>query len=173
MMAVNSWKPVSGVLATSELIDAYGGFSISEELLWDLARQFNDNAIPFNIDHQLSKPVRVREFEAFVQSRNDGIFELQFRAQIHVDDMYLLESRPALSITLTSPISRDRAQKQDNEATIAIAADYAWFAAAFLLKRKQRCLSVGWRFTAFELSTHFSSAWCQIPKFSSMWALIF
>lgn len=121
------WRPVQGILMTSEPIEAYGGLSISAEMLRNMAQHLNIGGVPFHADHKLSQPIRMRRFEAFVASRPDGVDVLNFRAEIHEDDQHWLESRPGVSATITAPLPRDESEAHIGDSPIRISADHAWF----------------------------------------------
>lgn len=128
---------------TSDPIEAYGGVSIPPEMLKEIARQIEAREIPFHLDHNLSKPLRVRGLEAFVESRQDGIDELRFQAEIHEDDFHWLESRPGLSATIMAPLARDQNEERKCDAAIRLSADHAWFSDDALIGVEERLVRIG------------------------------
>ncbi|KAB1646483.1 hypothetical protein F8O06_07040 [Pseudoclavibacter sp. CFCC 14310] len=128
---------------TSEPIEAYGGVSIPPDMLRELAKQIQGRDIPFHVDHKLSRPIRMRGFVAFVESRQDGIDELRFEAEIHEDDHHWLESRPGVSAMLTTPLARDESEERTGDAVIQLSADHAWFADDALIDAEEELAKIG------------------------------
>jgi hypothetical protein len=126
-MADTEWQTVHGTFMTSQPIDAYGGLAIPGAVLQDIARQIQEGEIPFHIDHDLSKPLRVRSLEVFVELRPEGYEALVFRAEVHADDVHWVQSRPGMSATLTVPIERDEGAQIVENASLQVSADHAWF----------------------------------------------
>ncbi|MEV8183403.1 hypothetical protein [Specibacter sp. NPDC078692] len=128
---------------TSEPIEAYGGISIPVEMLRDVAQQIEANGVPFHLDHNMSTPLRVRGFEAFVESRPDGFDELRFHAEIHEGDFHWLESRQGVSATIMAPLARDQNRVRNHGAAIRISADNAWFADDALIEAEEQLIARG------------------------------
>ncbi|WP_104173455.1 hypothetical protein [Arthrobacter sp. Y81] len=142
-MTDSEWQTIYGTLMTSEPIDAYSGVSIPTEMLRSLAQQINTGGIPWHMDHDLSKPIRIRSFEAFVESRRDGIDELRFRAELHEEDVQWLESRPGMSTTLATPLARDQNGTPNDGAMMRLSADHAWFADDALIEAEEQLIMQG------------------------------
>lgn len=142
-MTYSEWQTVRGTLMTSDPIEAYGGISVAVEMLRKLAEQINTDGVPFHVDHNLSKPIRMRGFEAFVESRHDGVDELKFRAEIHEADRHWLESRLGVSATLKVPLARDQNEASDEGASIRISADHAWFDDDALIEAEEQLITQG------------------------------
>lgn len=142
-MTNSKWNPVLGTLMTSEPIEAYGGMSISSEVLLSVAQYINLSGVPFHVDHKLAEPIRMRGFEAFVESRIDGIDVLKFRAEIHEDDQYWLDSRMGVSATITAPLARDKNILEHEEPSIRISADHAWFGDDALIEMEEQLATQG------------------------------
>lgn len=141
VMTDSAWVPVSGILMTSERIEAYGGIRIPTEILKDLAQQVNAGKIPWHLDHNLSKPLRIRRFGAFVESRGDGIDVLKFRAEIHKGDLHWMETRPGMSATIRTPLSGSAPDHVG--AAVSVSADHAWFADDALVEVAEQLVAQG------------------------------
>lgn len=128
---------------TSEPIEAYGGISIPAEMLRDLAQQIEATEVPFHLDHNMSRPLRVRGFEAFVESRPDGIDELRFQAEIHEGDFHWLGSRQGVSATIMAPLARDQNGVRNDCAAMRLSADHAWFADDALIEAEEQLIARG------------------------------
>ncbi|MDQ0212117.1 hypothetical protein [Arthrobacter bambusae] len=142
-MTPSEWQPVHGTLMTSDPIEAYGGVSFPVETLQQLAQQINTSGVSHHVDHNLSKPIRMRGFEAFVESRDDGIHEIKFRAEIHEGDRHWLESHPGVSATITTPLARDRKKASNEGASMRISADHAWFDDDALIEAEDQFITQG------------------------------
>lgn len=142
-MTNSKWGPVSGTLMTSEPIEAYGGMSISSEMLRDVAEYINVSGVPFHVDHKLSQPIRMRGFEAYVESRRDGIDVLKFHAEIHEDDRHWLDTRVGVSASLTTPIARDQNFASNDNPSVRISADHAWFSDDALIAAEEQITAQG------------------------------
>lgn len=142
-MTSSEWRPVRGTLMTSDPIEAYGGVSIPPDALRKLAKQIQARDIPFHVDHKLSRPIRIRAFVAFAESRQDGIDELRFQAEIHEDDRHLLESHSGVSATLIAPLARDMGEERRSDAVIRISGDHAWFADEALIDAEEQLAKTG------------------------------
>lgn len=126
---------------TSEPIEAYGGIRIPTEMLETLAQQVNTGEIPWHLDHNLSKPVRIRAFKAFVEGRDDGIHALKFHAEIHEGDVHWIETRPGMSATIRTPLPGH--VQHNDDAAISISADHAWFADDALVEAEDQLVVQG------------------------------
>lgn len=142
-MADSEWRPIHGILMTSEPIEAYGGVRIPSEMLADLAMQINAGEVPWHLDHDLSKPIRIRSFEAFVEARPDGIEELRFQAELHEGDLDWLRTRHGMSATVTTPLARDENKIHNGSAIMRLSADHAWFADDALIEAEDQLLRQG------------------------------
>ena len=142
-MTNSEWQPVRGTLMTSSPIKAYGGFSIPRTALRSFAEELNTGGVPFHLDHDASKPLRMRSFKAFVATRDDGVDELRFTAELHEDDLPWLNSRPGVSATLMVPLPRDRSRADPDTVTIQFGADHAWFSDGVLLDVESELVSWG------------------------------
>lgn len=128
---------------TGDSIEAYGGVKIPVESLQSLADQVNSTGIPWHVDHNMAQPLRVRSFEAFVESRPDGIYELRFEAELHQDDVPWIETHAKMSATVMAPLARDRKAKQHDGAHLRISADHAWFTDDSLIEAENQLTSNG------------------------------
>lgn len=137
------WGPVGGTLMTSDPIEAYGGISISTQMLRNLAQHLNERGTPFHVDHNMAKPIRMRNFEAFVETRQDGVEELRFRAEIHEGDRHWLVSRRGVSATIMTPLARDEDEPGTDGANMRISADHAWFDDDALIEVEQQLITQG------------------------------
>lgn len=142
-MAESEWRPVHGVLMTSEPIEAYGGVAFPATLLQSLAKKLEGRPVPFHLDHDLTEPVRVRDVEIFVHERSDGIAELRFRAEIHADDIHFIDSRPGMSATVMVPLARDEDSPSRVDAPLRLSADHAWFEDEALIGAEERLVNGG------------------------------
>lgn len=125
-MDESRWKRVQGVMMTNESISAYGGIQFPTTLLEQIATQINDGAMPFHIGHDLTRPARIRNVTARVESRDDGVDVLRFDAVIHVDDVDLIGTFTGVSATVTAPIERDE-DHPAGPSPLDLSADHAWF----------------------------------------------
>ncbi len=128
---------------TSEPIAAYGGITIPSETLNNLAEQMTVGRLPFHLEHDLSKPLRIRGTRAFVVTRADGIDELRFEAEMHEDDLPLLELNRGMSVTMRVPLERDGAAEERSNATLEVSADHAWFEDDALFETEKSLLALG------------------------------
>ncbi|MCM3695198.1 hypothetical protein [Microbacterium oleivorans] len=142
-MAEVEWHPVHGVLMTSEPIEAYGGVAFPRGLLESFADRMNGKPLPFHLDHDLTKPIRMRGVEVFAHDRSDGITELRFRAEIHANDVRFIESRPAMSATVMTPLARDVDTPSKSGARLQLGADHAWFDDEALIHAEERLVQRG------------------------------
>lgn len=130
-------------MMTSAPIEAYGGIRIPSETLQQLAVQLKATDAPFHVDHKLSQPLRVRNFSAFVKSRQDGIDELRFKVEIHDEDLHWIRSRPGVSATITAPLERDQNGDGNKSATVRLSADHAWFSDEALIEAEAQLIARG------------------------------
>ena len=128
---------------TSERIEAYGGIAFPATLLRSFAEGLDGGQIPFHLDHDLTKPSRIRNIEIFVKDRDDGISELRFRAEMHADDLQYIDSRPGMSATVTSPLARDEDASRPRDTSLQLSADHAWFADEALIGAEEQLLARG------------------------------
>lgn len=142
-MTHSEWQSVSGTLMTGDPIEAYDGLSFPVELLRKLAQQVNAGGLRFHIDHNLSRPIRMRAFEAFVERRDDSVYEVRFRAEIHEGDRHWLESRSGVSVMLTAPLARDENEASNEGASMRISADHAWFDDDALIEAEDQLITQG------------------------------
>ncbi|WP_431277879.1 hypothetical protein [Leifsonia poae] len=128
---------------TSEPIKAYGGIAFPATLLRSFAEKIDGGSFPFHLDHDLTKPIRIRSVEVFVHDRNDGISELRFRAEMHADDVHFIDSRPGVSATVMSPLARDEHSPRQFDAQFQLSADHAWFEDEALIGVEERLIELG------------------------------
>lgn len=140
-MTNSEWVEVHGTLMTSQPIEAYGGIRIPTEMLEALAQQVNTGQILWHLDHNLTKPIRIRKFEAFVERRDDGFDALKFQAEIHEGDVHWIETRPGMSATIRTPLPG--AVERNNDALMSVSADHAWFADDALLEAEDQLVAQG------------------------------
>lgn len=163
-MADPQWLPVRGVLMTTQAISAYGGVRMPVELLEQVADQANSSPLPFHLDHDPTRPVRVRGLHFEVASRSDGEHELIFRGELHRDDREWLKSRRGMSATITTPIDRDAHLGCHRTAAIGITADHAWFDDAALVSAEMAILSAGVAPTDVQISRAFQFSFLPDPQ---------
>ena len=128
---------------TSEPIAAYGGIAFPVEILRGLAEKLDGRPIPFHLDHDLTKPLRIRAVEVYVRDRSDGISELRFRAEVHADDTHYIHSRPGISATVMSPLARDEHSPRRVDPQLQLSADHAWFDDEALIHAETRLIELG------------------------------
>lgn len=126
---------------TSDPIEAYGGITFPASLLRSLAQKLDGSQVPFHLDHDLTKPIRIRDVKIYVRDRSDGISELRFRAEMHADEMHFLDSRPGISATVMSPLARDEHVSRKVDSQIQLSADHAWFEDEVLICAEGRLLA--------------------------------
>lgn len=142
-MTSSEWQSIEAILMTTDSIEAYGGISFASETLVAAAQKISTDGIPFHVDHNLSKPIRLRGVEAFVEKRDDGIDLLKFRAEIHEDDRHWLESRLGVSATIMAPLPRDRDLADNDAVSMRISADHAWFDDDALIDAEAQLIAQG------------------------------
>lgn len=142
-MAESEWRAVHGVLMTSEPVEAYGGIAFPATLLQSFAEKLDGGPVPLHLDHDLTKPVRIRNVELFVHDRSDGISELRFRAEMHADDTHFIDSRPGMSATVMVPLARDEHSQRRVNAPLQLSADHAWFEDEALIGAEKRLIDRG------------------------------
>lgn len=128
---------------TSERIEAYGGIEFPREVLERAANSVRLGDIPLHVEHDLSRPIRTRNPDAFVKARDDGIFELHTTFEIHGDDLHLLESRSAMSVMLTVPVPRAARYVEPVDPEMRIGADHAWFSDEVLIEAETSLSAAG------------------------------
>lgn len=149
---------------TSEPIEAYGGIEIPASVLRDLADQAEGKVFPWHADHDLTKPVRVRDFAVFTHDRPDGITELRFRAEIHPDDAHLIGTRPGISATVMSPLLRDEDADDRPDAPFRLSADNAWFDDNALIAAEERLLELGAPASDLLVQRAYQFSWAPDPQ---------
>lgn len=142
-MSATHWRTFEAILMTSEAIEAYGGVAFPEQTLRDVAEQFRNKPIPMHLDHNLTRPVRVRSTEVYVEVRDDGVALLKMKAEIHEDDLPHLLSRRGMSVSMGVPLPRDADQPRNEEAALSLSADHAWFSDELLLDAEAALLRNG------------------------------
>lgn len=155
------WQTLHGVLMTSERIDAYGGIRIPGEVLREMASEIEQGPFPFHIEHDLSRPIRARNFTASVETRSDGIDELKFSVEIHPEDAVKFESMQKMSATIMTPIDRDAHAHPNRHRRVRLGADHAWFDDEALVAAEERLVNVGVRLE--DLSIERALQFSQIP----------
>ncbi|MDY0909518.1 hypothetical protein [Microbacterium sp. CFBP9034] len=126
-MSEERWETVNGIMMTTERIGAYGGTGFDREMLESAAASIKANGLPMHVEHDLGRPIRVRNFDAFVENRADGIDLLRFSVEIHPDDAHWANDLGSVSFTMTTPIDRPSGYVEPDAPEIAISADHAWF----------------------------------------------
>ena len=139
------WKPVTGIMMTSERISAYGGISFPRSVLESAAVSIRSGAVPLHVDHDLTRPVRTRNADAFVHTRSDGIHELRTSFEIDTEDLHLVGLRSGLSVMLTTPVERPVEYLEPTDPTFRISADHAWFSDEALLEAEVGLIAQGIR----------------------------
>ncbi|WP_449407310.1 hypothetical protein [Microbacterium maritypicum] len=125
-MSDGEWRLMRGVMMTDERITAYGGFSVPVEFLEAAAAQINRHGLPMHVEHDLARPIRVRNVSAHVH--HDGEFnQLRCELEVHRDDAPRFESLPGMSVTMMRPIDRDAELRVETWGGVTISADHAWF----------------------------------------------
>lgn len=142
-MSEEGWKIVEGTMMTTEGIEAYGGFSLDREALESAAASIRSNGLPMHLEHDLSRPLRIRHLDAFVESRADGIDVLRFTAEIHPDDAHWAATLGGVSFTMTTPIDRPDEYVEPSARKISISADHAWFSDEAILATESKLQSGG------------------------------
>ncbi|MGN8552105.1 UNVERIFIED_CONTAM: hypothetical protein OHV15_05935 [Microbacterium sp. SLM126] len=143
-MSDEVWKPVSGIMMTTERIGAYGGFKLDRMDLEHAAASIKANGLPMHLEHDLSKPLRIRDIDALVETRADGIDVLRFTAEIHPDDAHWAEALGKVSFTMMRPLDRpDEEYVEPNAPIVSLSADHAWFSDEAILAAESSLRSAG------------------------------
>lgn len=164
VVSETEWRVVHGILMTSEAIEAYGGIAFPPALLRRLAEKLDGSDIPFHLDHDLTRPVRIRNIKIFVKDRADGISELRFQAEMHEDDTRFIESRPAMSATVTSPLARDEESPRREDVPLQVSADHAWFSDEVLIGAEGRLIARGVRAETLSVERAYQFAFIPDPQ---------
>lgn len=127
MTLQDEWVEFHATLATSERINAYGGFRFSPEVLERFAEAMNQGAIPMNVQHDLRRPLRVRNTACRVIRGSDGLSRLQMTGQIHAADWADSSAMTGMSITVVEPISSNEWAEEGGALAWKLACDSAWF----------------------------------------------
>lgn len=126
-MVDTEWLAVDSILMTSEPIAAYGGIAMPSETLESLAASLRSTGLRMHLDHDLSRPLRVRNPKVWVEERADGVHLLRMAYEIHRDDFELAGQRRGMSTTIHSPLPGRSPQAGVQDPLLALAADSAWF----------------------------------------------
>lgn len=126
-MTSESWTTFSGIMMTTEPISAYGGTQFGRDTLESAADAIRANGLPMHVEHHLGRPLRTRNTDAFIETREDGIDVLRFTVEIHPDDANWAESLGGVSFTITAPIERPEGYIEPISPQLQISADSAWF----------------------------------------------
>lgn len=122
----NPWIIFQATLMTSHPIAAYGGVEFPREALEMGASKLNGGDVPMQVDHDQTKPVRVRGLRAWVEDDEDGFCHLKISYEVHPDDVHRIGNRRAMSVGIRAPLDgRDSAGSAT--AAINLSADHAWF----------------------------------------------
>lgn len=149
---------------TSEPIEAYGGVAFPSALLRSFAERMDGGRLPFHLDHDLTKPIRVRDVEIFAHDRDDGITELRFRAVMHVEDLHFIDSRPGMSATVMTPLARDEHSPGKPGAPLQLSADHAWFTDEALIDAEARLVQRGAQFDSLLVQRAYQFAMVPDPQ---------
>lgn len=144
-MSVEVWISIQGIMMTSERIAAYGGVAFDIEVLKSAVELIRSGALPVHVDHNLAKPLRTRNPDAYIYTRPDGIHELHFSYEIHSDDAHWVESRQGVSVTVMVPLDRDGSYVAPINPKVEISADHAWFGDESLLDTEAALIAGGFR----------------------------
>ncbi len=136
------WTTIRGTLMTDHAIPAYGGIRIPVAMLEELAQSLNQAPLPFHANHELSRPLRVRGTRAWVAARDDGFSELACEAEMHPDDIPLVERMRGMSATLMTPLD-GHPVRDTGAGGIRLAADYGWFSDDALIEAERALVAVG------------------------------
>lgn len=120
-----AWRTFSGVLATTQLIGAYGGFQFLREELEASAAEINQSGLSLSQNHDSTQRVRTRNIRAEVRARDDGEYELVGTGEVHPEDAHLVKLGGGLSVTITRPLPGGAVAPTD--VGISIAANADWF----------------------------------------------
>lgn len=67
------------IVATTNRIEAYGGFQLDRSDLDELAEKLRGGTVPMNVGHDLRRPIRPLVLDAQVRERDDGEAEVWMR----------------------------------------------------------------------------------------------
>ncbi|GEM_PF-6084179 len=101
------------IFATTDHLEAYGGFQLSKENLIKYAKHFAESENSFSFNHDPTQPMRMRILRSGVRERLDGEFEGWFDYEIHEEDWDFMQSnfkeagaKGGISITVVQKIYR-------------------------------------------------------------------
>lgn len=132
-----------GVLITNDAVPAYGGLRFSPEVLEDVAAAIRSGSVPLHADHNLAKPIRSRNLDAFVHKRSDGVLEVRFTVDVHPDDVDTFGDRTGMSATITVPLHREASYREPIDPALELSADAAWFTESDLLAAERTMIQLG------------------------------
>lgn len=128
---------------TSDVVAAYGGVVFPPEALEQVAEALRSGTMPLHVDHDLRKPMRIRNLDAYVRERADGIHELRFTVDVHPDDVLAFGDRKGMSTTIMVPLDRDDGYREPTNPSLEIAADAAWFPDVDLIAAEGALVAIG------------------------------
>lgn len=132
-----------GVLITSNAVSAYGGVRFPPEVLEEVAAALRSGSVPLHADHDLAKPIRTRNLDAYVHVRSDGVHEVRFTVDVHPDDVDAFGDRSGMSATITVPLPREADYREPISPTVELSADAAWFTESDLLDAERTIIELG------------------------------
>ena len=101
-------RRVRELMATTELIPAYGGFRLPREKLEELARALRSQSVPMRLFHDAREPAYVENVDPEIRERPDGEYELWVEFDVEEEGWAKYEAerdaqggRGGLSFTLT------------------------------------------------------------------------
>lgn len=142
-MSEENWRTISGVMMTTERVEAYGGMRFDREFLESAAASIKSRGLPMHLEHHRARPIRTRSFDAFVGTRPDGIHALLFTFEIHPDDAHWATALGRFSAMMTSPIGRSSDYLKPDAPQISISADHAWFEDESILETESAIQAAG------------------------------
>ncbi|WP_261818506.1 hypothetical protein [Nocardioides sp. OK12] len=141
-MTEAAWLSLEATLMTTHAIEAYGGVQLGRQALETAAASLSGGQIPMQVEHDQTRPLRVRDLVAWVEDGDDGFSRLKVRYDVHPDDVHIVSERRAMSVAIRSPL--DGREGQDvSSSPFELSADNAWFDDDALIEAEAALVAAG------------------------------
>ncbi|HEU0129892.1 MAG TPA: hypothetical protein VFQ85_02745 [Mycobacteriales bacterium] len=122
------WIELTGTVATTHALRAYGGFRFTVKQLDEIIAQINSGALPILGHHDRNQPVRTRNISAERRLMEDGEFEAYFRGEVVEADWIAIGEVHGFSVACGRRLP-ESLWHSVSERELLLAADAAWFTA--------------------------------------------